>query len=172
MNEEEAIALFVKSADLELRDQISDEWAELREIACQLLGSYPLAIAQGASYLRLGYMGDASVLSKLQRYKKQYASHEVAILKAEDGMKVREYGRSVITTWDMSFEVIVLNNPAAAELLLFGFFHHSLITSDLFFRAFERRHKMLQADGIDLAGPTFSLARQTSDTHLEWILGP
>jgi len=102
-------------------------------------------------------MGEISVLSKLQRYKKQYASHEVAILKAEDGMKVREYGRSVITTWDMSFEVIVSNNPAAAELfLLFGFFHHSVITADLFFRAFERRHRMLQADGIDLAEPTFS----------------
>lgn len=157
MTEDEAIALFVKSANLNLPDRTSDEWAELREIACQLLGSYPLAIAQGASYLRLGYMGETTVLSKLQRYKQQYSSHEVAILKAEDGMKVREYGRSVITTWDMSFEVIVSNNPAAAELLLlFGFFHHSVITTNVFFRAFERRHKMLEADGIDLAEPTFS----------------
>ena len=157
MTEEEAITLFVKSANLQLPDQTSDEWAELREIACRLLGSYPLAIAQGASYLRLGFMGETSVLSKLQSYKKQYASHEVAILRAEDGMKVREYGRSVITTWDMSFEVIVSNNPAAAELLLlFGFLHHSVITTDIFLRAFERRHKMLQDDGIDLTEPTFS----------------
>ena len=57
MNEDEAIALFVKSANLNLPGQASDEWAELREIASELLGSYPLAIAQGASYLRLGYMG-------------------------------------------------------------------------------------------------------------------
>ena len=72
-------------------------------------------------------------------------------------MKVREYGRSVITIWDISFEVIVSNNPAAVGLLLlFGFFHHSVITADLFLRAFERRHRMLQADGIDLAEPTFS----------------
>lgn len=157
MTEEESIALFVKSANLNLPDQTSDEWAELREIACQLLGSYPLAIAQGASYLRLGYMDETSDLSKLQRYKKQYSSHEVAILKAEGGMKVREYGQSVITTWDMSFEIIVSNNPAAAELLLlFGFFHHSVITMDLFVRAFERQRKMLQADGIDLTEPTFS----------------
>ena len=157
MTEDEAIALFVKSANLHTPDQTSDEWAELREIACQLLGSYPLAIAQGASYLRLGYIGEISVLSKLQRYKREYASHEVTILKAENGMKVREYGRSVITTWNMSFEVIISNNPAAAELLLlFGFFHHSAITAEIFFRAFERRHKMLQADGIDLAEPTFS----------------
>lgn len=57
----------------------------------------------------------------------------------------------------MSFEVIVSNNPAAAELLLlFGFLHHSVITAEIFVRAFERRHKMLQADGIDLAEPTFS----------------
>ena len=157
MTEDEAVALFVKSASLDIPDQTSDEWAELREIACQLLGSYPLAIAQGASYFRLGYMGETSVLSKLQCYKKQYSSHEVAILKAEDGMKVREYGRSVITTWDMSFEVIVSNNSAAAELLLlFGFFHHSVITAEIFSRAFERRNEMLQADGIDLADPTFS----------------
>ena len=157
MTEDEAIALFVKSANLHIPDQTSDEWAELREIACQLLGSYPLAIAQGASYLRLGYIGEISVLSKLQRYKREYALREVAILKAENGMKVQEYGRSVITTWDMSFEVIISNNPAAAELLLlFGFFHHSAITAEIFFRAFERRHKMLQADGIDLADPTFS----------------
>lgn len=97
MTEDEAIALFVKSADLNLPDKTSDEWTELQEIACQLLGSYPLAIAQGASYLRLGFMDETSVLSKLQRYKKQYSSHEVAILKAKGGMKVQEYGRSVIT---------------------------------------------------------------------------
>jgi hypothetical protein len=91
MTEDEAIALFVKSANLNIPDETSDEWAELREIACQLLGSYPLAIAQGASYLRLGYIGETSVLSKLQRYKKEYSLREVAILKADDGMKVREY---------------------------------------------------------------------------------
>lgn len=171
MTEDEAIALFAKSADINLPDQTSDEWAELREIACQLLGSYPLAIAQGASYLRLGYMRETSVLSKLQHYKKQYSSREVAILKAEDGMKVREYGRSVITTWDMSFEVIVSNNLAAAELLLlFGFFHHSVITAEFFFRAFERRDVMLQEDGIDLAGPTFSWLGQllTATSDRSW----
>ena len=153
MTDDEATELFAKHAQIGTLLDSPDERDALREIACDLLGSYPLAIAQGASYFRHGFQASAPLLVRLQRYRQQYFSHEEAVLHAATGLKVRDYGRSVLATLEMSFELIAANNRAAAELLLlFGFFHHNNITDEIFSRAFVRRDHLLPDDGIDISG--------------------
>lgn len=130
----------------------ADETQTLKEsIVCDLLGCLPLAIAQAGSYIRNIIPRTLPTQQRLQRYKERYQTQETKMLEGEGGSHVVEYGKSVITTWDLSFETLVKDKPIAVELLmLFGFFHHASIPIALFETVYEKREKLYSEDGINI----------------------
>ena len=73
------------------------------------------------------------------------------MLEGDGGSLVVEYGKSVITTWDLTFENLVQGKTIAVELLmLFGFFHHTDIPIALFETVYEERARLGSEDGIDI----------------------
>lgn len=86
-----------------------------REELFRLLDGLPLAIAQASAYLR---QSGISVAKYIQLYKQQWKS----LMESQDraGMPLRDYpGRSVWTTWTISYYAIRAKSIAAANLLLF-----------------------------------------------------
>jgi hypothetical protein len=86
-----------------------------REELFRLLDGLPLAIAQASAYLR---QSGISVAKYIQLYKQQWKS----LMESQDrtGMPLRDYpGRSVWTTWTISYHAIRAKSMAAANLLLF-----------------------------------------------------
>ena len=161
MSGEEAVALFQKHGGLLEGPRPMDQLKIEMEIACNLLGSFPLAIAQGAAFFKQCIRPDVSAVTRLESYRKRYIDHEHDMLKSITRSRVSEDNRSVIATFDMSFEVIVHNNRAAAELLLlFGFFHHSNIQGEIFERAFIQGEALKRDDHID-----------TNKSPYEWLDG-
>lgn len=146
----EAVELLEKVAAL--TGTTTDETQTLKEsIVSGLLGCLPLAIAQAGSYIRNIIPRTLSTQQRLQRYKERYQTQESKMLEGEGGSLVAEYGKSVITTWDLSFEILVQDKPIAVELLmLFGFFHHADIPIALFETVYEAREKLYSEDGIDI----------------------
>lgn len=130
----------------------ADETQTLKEsIVCDLLGCLPLAIAQAGSYIRNIISRKLSTQQRLQRYKERYQTQESKMLEGEGGSHVVEYGKSVVTTWDLSFETLVKDKPIAVELLmLFGFFHHASIPIALFEAVYEKREKLYSEDCINI----------------------
>ena len=86
-----------------------------REELFRLLDGLPLAIAQASAYLRQSGIG---VAKYIQFYKQQWKS----LMESQDrtGMPLRDYpGRSIWTTWTISYYAIRAKSIAAANLLLF-----------------------------------------------------
>lgn len=146
----EAVELLDKVSAL--TEEITEETQILKEsIVRDLLGCWPLAIAQAGSYIRNIISRTLSTQQRLQRFKERYQTHESKMLEGDGGSLVAEYGKSVITTWDLTFENLVQGKPIAVELLmLFGFFHHTDIPIALFETVYEAREKLGSEDGIDI----------------------
>jgi hypothetical protein len=145
MSVPEAVSLLEKTAGLP-----TNIARELKEnIVSNLLSCLPLAVAQAGAYIRNSGV-KKPVETRLKSYQERYREHEATMLKGENGGQVMEYGKSVMTTWDMSFQVILANNRIAAELLLlFGFYHYNQIPQEIFERSFEERENLKSA-GIDI----------------------
>lgn len=137
----------------------------LRTIACNLMGRLPLAIAQAGSYIRnmKRYEPDMQLLA--ERYIREYQTREDRLLRATDGTFVKEYGKSVVTTFDMAFQAIE-SDETRSLLLLFGFFHHRGIDIAWFESVFRNRIHLSKSN-IDLESPGLSwfssFLKQASD---------
>ena len=152
----EAVELLDKVAGL--TGTTTDEEQTIKEsIVRDLLGCLPLATAQAGSYIRNIIPRPLSTQQRLQRYKERYQTHESKMLEGDGGSHVVEYGKSVITTWGLSFENLIQDKPIAVELLmLFGFFHHSDIPIALFETVYEARERLYSEDGIDIEKEPYS----------------
>ena len=91
-----------------------------------LTGDLPLAIAQCASYLREYPMPYARYLSK---FNSVYAESRRRFLNSK--MKGVQYDKSIMTTWDITFDELETTLPNAARMLtLFGFLSRTDISEE------------------------------------------
>jgi hypothetical protein len=150
MSEEEAVDLLRKSANIINNTQdVEQKNAELL-VATDLLGSLPLAIAQGGAFIKKVIRGPSNT-QRLSEYSSTFRRHKARMLGDKYGTLVSLYGESVITSWDMSFEVVMMDNNTAAQLfLLMGFFHHSNIPRALFASVHDSKTLLQAHDGINI----------------------
>ncbi len=171
MSDQEAIQLLLKSAGLSTIPGDQEEQDLKKLIATELLGSLPLAVAQGGAFIRQRRIGNHQALQRLREYREIFEDHQAKMLAGELGGLVRQYGKSVITSWDMSFQVVISDNPTAAELLLFlGFLHHADIPEDLFNLAHDSKAKFQINDEIDVTSTRFRWAGEilSSNRYGQW----
>ncbi|TVY82002.1 Protein SERAC1 [Lachnellula suecica] len=155
MTDGEAVRLLRRSAGLAVNNADRSQQEE-HFVATDLLGSLPLAIAQGGAFIKQRKIGGPTDIERLQEYEMMFRDHQTMILNGESGGLVRQYGVSVITSWDMSFRVVMADHPTAAQLLLFlGFLHHSNIPQSLFEVVFASKSKLVSHDGIDITTSPF-----------------
>ena len=158
LTDQEAVELFGKSARMAPLDVDSQAQDLQRQIAVDLLGRHPLAIAQAGAYIRNIISPTTwGAQERLHQYKMYFMAREAEMLNAEGGSLVREYGRSVIASWNLSFQSILKKNLTAARLLLFlGFLHHTNIPHDLFARAYDSKRDIQTRDAVNLDDKPFS----------------
>lgn len=146
----ESISLLQKSAKMSSLGSNPSAQALQKEVAADLLGCHPLAIAQAGAYICNSIVPRTVPFEELLlQYKKRFLAHKAKMLDGDKGSLVKDYGWSVITSWDISFRTIVQQNPIAAEVLLFcGLMHHTGIPQHLFAEAYKSREKLKKQDGI------------------------
>ena len=168
----ESVELLKKSAKMSDLGANPLAQALTKEVAADLLGCHPLAIAQAGGYICNKIVPRTMQLEEvLLKYKKRFLAHEAEMLDGDKASLVKEYGWSVITSWDMSFRIILQQNRTAAEVLLFcGFMHHTGIPQDLFAKAYKSVEKMEKQDGIVIANEpyTWLQAILISDEDGQW----
>ena len=158
LTDQEAVELLEKSAKMAPLEVDSQARDLQRQIAVKLLGHHPLAIAQAGPYIRNRTSPITwGAQERLRQYKLYFMAREAEMLNAENGNLVREYGRSVIASWNLSFQSILDRNPTAAKLLLFlGFLHHTNIPHDLFARAHDFKREIQIRDAVTWEDKPFS----------------
>ena len=158
MTDQEAVELLGKSAKMNPRELDSHARDLQRQIAAELLGSHPLAIVQAGAYIRnLISSSTLGAEDRLREYKMRFTAREAQMLNAQNESLVREYGRSVIASWDLSFRNVFDKHPMAARLFLFlGFLHHTNIPQDLFARAHDSKREIQTQDAINLEDTPYS----------------
>lgn len=143
-----------------------------REIAVELLGCHPLAIAQAGAYICNRIVPRTLQLEeRLLRFKKRFVAHEAEMLGGDRASLVKEYGQSVITSWDLSFRTILEQNRTAAQLLLFlGFMHHANIPQQIFATAHESLQNLARDDGLTIDEEPFAWLQAilASDESNQW----
>ncbi|KAJ6547736.1 P-loop containing nucleoside triphosphate hydrolase protein [Mycena vulgaris] len=121
MEETDAVALLLKSC----AEEITPRKAELATDIVKALSYLPLAIIQaGAFILKSG---------TLSNYLNLYAENQAQLLSAQLDQSHDDYGRTVYTTWQISFEQ--LSKPAATILQLCSLLHYKGISEEIFSRA-------------------------------------
>ncbi|KAJ7448159.1 hypothetical protein FB451DRAFT_766318 [Mycena latifolia] len=139
---EEAINLLLSAARFDIME---DNSRNLAKRIIQKLHCFPLAVAQAGAYISLS--------RSLQKYLDLYESTRSRIQLLDQQPPQSEYGWSVYTTWQISFQKI---SRQARELLeLCSFIHHDGITEELFRQAASYK---ITADGPTEADLQESLA--------------
>ena len=72
-----------------------------------------LAITLAGSYVTV----TARLSSDIRRYLPEYRQWRKELLRRRARRHIHQYGESVLSTWEASFEAIKIHNPAAARLL-------------------------------------------------------
>jgi tetratricopeptide (TPR) repeat protein/predicted MPP superfamily phosphohydrolase len=91
------------------RSDISEEESTAARQLCIELGHLPLALEQAGAFI-------SAKSCQFQVYLKSYRSRRLELL--EKGRPpIGEYSESVATTWNINFEAVAQESPAAAELL-------------------------------------------------------
>ncbi|QRV95420.1 kinesin light chain [Ceratobasidium sp. AG-Ba] len=163
MNREEAIELLVRRARLKL-EELSQEENDAANGLVEDLGYLALAIVHSGAYISCRNMSIKSyrnqcreqMKSMLERYSKLPAN-------------IEEYGKTVYTTWLMSFERLSLR---AKEILwMLAYLHHDMIKEEIFKRAAANldREPILPTDSITQANRQYVKSYLTgflnSDKH-------
>ncbi|KAJ6500283.1 hypothetical protein DFH09DRAFT_1289820 [Mycena vulgaris] len=121
MEEPDAVTLLLKSC----AEEITPRNTELATEIVKALYYLPLAIIQaGAFILKSG---------ALSSYLDLYSENQARLLSEQPNQSHDDYGRTVYTTWQISFEQ--LSKPAATILQLCSFLHHKGIAEEIFSRA-------------------------------------
>ena len=106
----EAVELFQRYAKIKEKGQdISTEVAQI----VKELGYLALAITLAGSYVSV----TARLSSDIRRYLPEYRKRRKELLRRRAKRHIHQYGESVLSTWEASFEAIKDYNPAAARLL-------------------------------------------------------
>ncbi|KAF8329217.1 hypothetical protein F5887DRAFT_1184375 [Amanita rubescens] len=139
MEEDEAVALFLRSAML---DGTSDDVRNVAKKMVLELGGIPLALDQAGAYIHKSGCG-------INDYLKLYQKNKQKLMSKKEFKGASGYGRSAYGTWDISFQKIqqmTLNKNAeeaeAAQnaiglLRIFAFLNHENIPEELFENAAE-----------------------------------
>ncbi|KAJ6547806.1 hypothetical protein DFH09DRAFT_1087554 [Mycena vulgaris] len=118
MEETDAVALLLKSC----AEDITPRKTELATEIVKALSYLPLAIIQaGAFILKSG---------TLSNYLNLYAENQARLLSEQLDQSHDDYGRTVYTTWQISFEQ--LSKPAATILQLCSLLHYKGISEEIF----------------------------------------
>ena len=138
MDEEDAIALLLKSAKLD--DSPSDLTAPARDIVTMLY-CLPLAIDQAGAAI-------SSNMCTIHDYPQLYALHRCELLMFRSFDGVSDSDRAVYTTWNMSYMAIHADASGTSDLPqaqaakcaimlleLFAFLHHENISEEIMRRA-------------------------------------
>jgi len=110
METSEATELFLRYA--KLTEERPDVTKEVDEIVGEL-GYLALAITLAGSYVSV----TARLSSDIRMYLPQYRQRRKELLRRRAKRHIHQYGESVLSTWEASFEAIENDNPAAARLL-------------------------------------------------------
>ncbi|KAK3176975.1 hypothetical protein OEA41_008301 [Lepraria neglecta] len=128
MEPSEAIELFQRYA--KIKDKGQDIATEAAQIVKEL-GYLALAITLAGSYVSV----TARLSSDIRRYLPEYQQRRKELLRRRATRHIHQYGESVLSTWEVSFEAINNHNPAAARLLgLLAFINFEDIFLGLFNR--------------------------------------
>lgn len=170
MSVDEAVHLLEMSANLERDPKDTTVEQVETDIVSNLLGCLPLAIAQAGALIQNEPRGDTlGPVERLRKFEMQYKEHEAAMFDEES--VVQEYGKSVVTTFDGLFKVVLQRNRLAAELLLLlGFLHHTNISRELFQTVYHALDKLSMHDGFDISEESYTLVCQilSTTTGGEW----
>jgi len=170
MSVDEAVHLLEMSANLERDPKDTTVEQVETDIVSNLLGCLPLAIAQAGALIRNEPRGDTlGPVERLRKFEMQYKEHEAAMFDEES--MVQEYGKSVVTTFDGLFKIVLQRNRLAAELLLLlGFLHHTNIPRELFQTVYHALDKLSMHDGLDISEENYTLVCQilSTTTGGEW----
>ena len=122
----EATELFQRSA--RIAEVGPDVTREINAIVNEL-GHLALAITLAGSYVSV----TPRLSSDIQRYLPEYRQRRKELLRRRPKQHVHQYGESVLSTWEASFEAIENHNSAAARLLgLLAFVSFEDISMSLF----------------------------------------
>ena len=135
MEKKEATALFLKQAKMVVVSREQEE--EVGKIV-EELGHLALAVMLAGSYVATS----PRLRGNIQRYLPEYRQRRKELLQRQPEKLVDQYGASVLTTWETSFEAVQRQNVQASQLLcLLGFLHWD----DIFINLFEGEdHKEAQ----------------------------
>ncbi|KAJ6545990.1 hypothetical protein DFH09DRAFT_652564 [Mycena vulgaris] len=121
MEEPDAVALLLKSC----AEEITPRNTELATEIVKALYYLPLAIIQAG-----GFILKSGALSS---YLNLYSENQARLLSEQPNQSHDDYGRTVYTTWQISFEQ--LSKPAATFLQLCSLLHYKGISEEIFSRA-------------------------------------
>ena len=110
MEPSEAIEVFQRCAKIKERGQ--DIVTEVAQIVKEL-GHLALAITLAGSYVS----ETPRLSSDIRRYLPEYRERRKELLRQRAKRHIHQYGESVLSTWEASFEAIENHNPGAARLL-------------------------------------------------------
>jgi len=110
MEPTEAAELFRRCAKMKEAGQ--DIEMEVDQIVREL-GYLALAITMAGSYVSV----TPRLSSDIQRYLPEYRKRRKELLRQRPKQHIHQYGQSVLSTWETSFEAIENQDPVAAKLL-------------------------------------------------------
>ncbi|KAJ7448125.1 acyl transferase/acyl hydrolase/lysophospholipase [Mycena latifolia] len=148
---EEAIDLLLSAAQYDIME---DNNRDLGKRIVQKLHCFPLAVAQAGAYI--------SPSRSLQTYLDLYESTRSWIQLLDQHPPQSEYGWSVYTTWQISFQK--LSRQARELLELCSFIHHDGITEELFRQAASYK--------IAANGPTEADLQESLDFLAQFLNSP
>ncbi|KAJ7448129.1 hypothetical protein FB451DRAFT_766154 [Mycena latifolia] len=148
---EEAIDLLLSAARY---DVMEDNNRDLAKRIVQKLHCFPLAVAQAGAFI--------SSSRSLQKYLDLYESTRSRIQLLDQQPPQSEYGWSVYTTWQISFQK--LSRQARELLELCSFIHHDGITEELFRQAASYE--------ITANGPTEADLQESLDFLAQFLNSP
>ena len=171
MTDSEARALLLNSLERSNASLNQHENDLVTYISSKISSGLPLAITQAGAYIRNMGGDHLNFGLKFTTYNDSYDTHQCEILRATNGSLVHEYGKSVLKTFDMSFEVVQKKHMIAARLLLLcAFFYFNGIQLRWFERVFLARHRFelggLDLGEVDLA--SFGLIVKSKTTGPSW----
>ncbi|QRV95444.1 kinesin light chain [Ceratobasidium sp. AG-Ba] len=145
MNREEAIELLVRRTRMKLED-LSQEENDAANGLVDDLGYLALAIVHSGAYVSCRNMS-------IKTYRNQCREQMKSMLERYSQLpaNIEEYGKTVYTTWLMSFERLSLR---AKEILwMLAYLHHDMIKEEIFKRAAANldREPILPTDSITQA---------------------
>ncbi|KAF2467863.1 uncharacterized protein BDR25DRAFT_305314 [Lindgomyces ingoldianus] len=142
MEPDEAATLFKKCSKIDYKDH--DE-ATVHKVVGEL-GYFALAVSLSGAYV----CKTDRLKSDLREYLKEYRERRKEILAQKPIRLVHQYGESVLTTWETTFDAVVQQSIEASKLLtLLGFINFDDISIKLFLPASRVGNNQVNQVGVN-----------------------